>query len=70
VGSTTPTRSLDSFAAFGPVVVIVSVTGVVPAPAAIDAGLKPQFVNACTPEHAKLTAELNAVPPAGTAENV
>jgi hypothetical protein len=70
VRSTAPTGSLDSFAAFGPAVVMVSVTGVVPDPAAIVAGLNPQLANAGNPEHAKLTAALNAVPPTGTAENV
>ena len=44
-------------------------TAVVPAPAAIVAGLKAQLLNAGNPEHAKLTVELNAAPPTGTAEN-
>jgi hypothetical protein len=52
------------------VVVIVSVTAVVPAPAAIDAGLNPQLVNAGRFIHAKLTAELKVPPPTGTAEKV
>jgi hypothetical protein len=59
---------------FGPVVVIVSVTGtgVAPAPAAIDAGLNTQLVNvnAFGVAHAKLTSELNVAPPTGVAENV
>jgi hypothetical protein len=70
VRSTAPTRGFDSFAAFGPAVKIVNVTAVVPAPAAIVVGLNPQLANAGNPEHAKLTAELNAVPPTATAENV
>jgi hypothetical protein len=54
------------------VVVIVSVTGtgVGSVPAAIDAGLNTQFVNAGKLLHAKLTLELNVVPPTGAAENV
>jgi hypothetical protein len=58
------------FAALGPVVEIVSVTVVVPDPVKTDTGLNPQLVRAGKLEHAKLTAELNAAPPAGTAENV
>jgi hypothetical protein len=60
---------------FGPVVKIVSVTAVVPAPAAIDGGLNTQLapgspsVNSGNSEQAKLTVEPN-VPPTGAAENV
>jgi len=57
-------------AAFGPVVETVSVTTVVPAPAATDAGLNPQLLNAGRFAHPKLTAELKAPPPTGAAENV
>jgi hypothetical protein len=57
-------------AAFGPVVEIVSVTAVVPAPAAIDAGLNPQLSSAGRPAHEKLTPDVNVAPPTGTAENV
>jgi hypothetical protein len=64
------TAPLNCPAAFGPVVEIVTVTAVVPAPAAIVAGLKAQLLNAGKPEHPKLTAELNVPPPIGTAENV
>jgi len=56
-------------AAFGPVVLAITVTEVVPAPAAIDAGLKEQLVNDGNPEHPKLTAAPNAAP-SGSAENV
>jgi hypothetical protein len=49
---------------------MVSITVVVPAPAAIDAGLNPQLVNAGKPEHVKFTAVLNIPPPTGAAENV
>jgi hypothetical protein len=65
---------MSSSPEFGPVVEIVSVTRVAPAPAAIDGGLNTQLapgrplVNSGKPEQAKLTAELN-VPPAGAAEN-
>jgi len=52
------------------VVEIVSVTAVVPAPAAIDAGLNPQLLNAGRFAHPKLTPELKAPPPTGAAENV
>jgi len=62
-------RSCDAVPKFGPVVAIVNVTAVVPAPAAIVAGLKAQLLNAGNPEHAKLTVELNAASPTGTAEN-
>jgi hypothetical protein len=55
---------------FGPVVVIVSVTGVVTAPAASEAGLNTQFVNAGWLLHAKLTAELKVALPTGAAENL
>jgi len=55
---------------FGPVVAIVSVTAVVPAPAAIDVGLNPQLVNGGGFVHAKLTAEPKVPPPSGAAENV
>lgn len=55
---------------FGPVVVIDSVTGVVTAPAASEAGLNTQFVNAGWLLHAKLTAELNVPLPTGAAENI
>jgi len=55
---------------YGPVVAIVSVTEVVPAPAAIDVGLKLQLVSAGRFAHAKLTAPLNVAPPIGAAENV
>jgi hypothetical protein len=61
-------RSTARLAEFGPTVAIVSVTAVVPAPAAIDAGLNWQIRSVFT--HVKLTAELNAAPPTGTAENV
>ena len=62
--------SAAGLAELAAVVRIVSVTVVVPAPAAIAAGLNPQLVNAGKPVHPKLTAELKAAPPAGTAENV
>jgi hypothetical protein len=75
--STVPTPCRDSVPKFGPVVEIVTVTGVAPVvPAAIDAGLNsqlapgPPVINGGNPEHAKLTAELNDAPPAGAAENV
>jgi len=55
---------------FGPQVQRDRVTAVVPAPAAIDAGLNPQPVNAGRFAHTKFTAELKVVPPAGAAENV
>jgi len=54
---------------------MVTVTGVVVAPAAIAAGLNTHaapgspLVNAGRPPHEKLTAEPNDAPP-GTAENV
>jgi hypothetical protein len=54
----------------GPQVEIVSVTAVVPAPVAIVAGLKLQFVSAGWFEHVKLTAELKVASPTGAAENV
>lgn len=57
-----PSRAIDC-APFGPVVVTVSVTVVVPAAAASEGGLNPQFVSAGEPEHAKLTAALNVPPP-------
>jgi len=63
-------RDRDCASEFGPIVEIVSVTAVVPAPAAIDAGLNPQLVNAGRLSHPKLTPELNVPPPTGTAENV
>jgi hypothetical protein len=49
---------------------MVSVTPAAPTPAAIDAGLNPQLVNAGRPEHVKFTAVLNVPPPTGAAENV
>ena len=55
---------------YGPVVAMVSVTGVVPAPDAIDTGLKVQLVSAGRFAHAKLTVPLKVAPPAGTAEKV
>jgi hypothetical protein len=60
----------DCVLAFGPVVVIVSATAVVLAPAAIDAGLNTQLVNAGKLLQAKLTLELNVAPPTGAAEDV
>ena len=72
VRSTDLTRVPDG-ARFGPVVVIVSVTAVVPDPAAIVAGLNPQLVVPAGVgrfAHARLTVELKAAPPTGTAENV
>jgi hypothetical protein len=51
------------------VVVIVSVTEVVLAPAEIDIGLNAQLVSAGNPEHANVTFELNALLPIGIAEN-
>ena len=61
----------DGVFEFGPVVVIVSVTAVMPAPAAIEAGLNPQLVNvnAGGTAHAKLTPDVNVAPPTGAAEN-
>jgi hypothetical protein len=70
VRSTAPTRGRDCVPKFGPVVAIVSVTVVVPAPAAIDAGLNPQLVNAGKLAQPKLTAELNDPAPTGVAEKV
>ena len=70
VRSTASTRGRDCVPEFGPVVAIVKVTAVVPAPAAIDAGLNPQLVNAGRLAHPKLTPELKTPPPAGLAENV
>jgi len=60
----------DPVPRFGPAVVIVSATDVVPAPAASVAGANSQVVNAGRPPHAKLMAAARAVPPAGTIENV
>jgi len=66
----------DELPRFGPMVEIVSVTAVVPAPAAIDAGVKPQLapggpvINGGRPAHEKLTDELNVAAPTGAAENV
>jgi hypothetical protein len=65
-----PTRGRACVPKFGPVVVIVSETAVVPVPAAIEAGLNPQFVNAGRFEHANVTVEVNAPPPTGAAANV
>src|ERR1700686_4953011 len=70
VRSAVPTRGRDCVPEFGPVVAIVKVTAVVPAPAAIDVGLNPQLVNAGRFTHPKLTAEEKTVPPTGLAENV
>ena len=70
VRSTAPTRGRDCVPEFGPAVAIVKVTAVVPAPAAIDAGLNPQLVNAGRFAHPKLTPELKTPPPTGLAENV
>ena len=70
VRSTAPTRGRDCVPKLGPVVAIVKVTAVVPAPEAIDAGLNPQPVNAGKFVHPKLTAELNVPLPTGLAENV
>ena len=56
--------------ALGPVVAMVRVTGVVPAPAAKDVGLKLQLVSNGRFAHAKFTAAVNEPPPSGAAENV
>ena len=63
-------RGWDAAPKLGPLVAMVSVTAVVPVPAAIVAGLNAQLVSAGRFEHAKLTVELNDPPPAGNAENV
>jgi hypothetical protein len=63
-------RSDPSLPPFGPVVEIVNVTAVVPAPAAINVGLKLQLVSAGKFAHAKLTAPLNVPPPTGAAEKL
>lgn len=63
-------RGCDAVPKFGPVVTIVSVTAVVPAPTAIDVGLNPQLVNGGGFVQAKLTAELKVPPPTGAAEKV
>jgi hypothetical protein len=69
-------RRTSSGPKFGPVVKIVSVTAVVPAPAVIDGGLNPQLapgsplVNSGNSEQAKLTVEPNVPPPTGAAEKV
>lgn len=55
---------------FGPVVEIVSVTAVVPAPAAIEVGLKLQPVNAGKFAQLKFTAPVKVDPPAGAAEKL
>jgi hypothetical protein len=55
---------------FGPVVEIVTVTGVVPAPAAIEDGLKMQLVKAGRFAQAKATAPVKVEPPAGAAEKL
>ena len=68
--STAATRGRDFVPEFGPVVAIVRVTAVAPAPATIDAGLNPQLVNAGRLVQPKLTPELKTPPPTGLAENV
>ena len=70
VRSTALVRDADPTPKFGPVVEIVSVTAVVPAPTAIDDGLNSHPVNSGRFSQAKLTAELNLTPPTGAAENV
>src|ERR1700722_4970437 len=63
-------RRSDPEPLFGPVVEIVAITEVVPAPAAIEVGLKLQLVSAGRFAHAKVTAPLKVAPPAGVAEKV
>ena len=70
VRSTAAALGFNCVPKFGPVVAIVKVTAVVSAPAAIDAGLNPQLVNAGRLVQPKLTPELKTPPPTGLAENV
>lgn len=58
------------FATYGPVVAIVSVTGVVPAPTAIERGLKVQLDSLGRFAQAKLTVEVNVALPRGAAEKL
>ena len=54
----------------GPVVEMVAVTEVVPAPAVSDAGLKLQLVSAGKLAQANVTAPVNVAPPTGAAEKL
>ena len=63
-------RRSDPEPLIGPVVEIVAVTAVVPAPAASDAGLKPQLVSAGKFAQANVTVPVNVPPPTGAAEKL
>lgn len=55
---------------YGPVVEIVNVTVVVPAPAAIVAGVKAQVDRAGKLPHVKFTVPVKVAAPAGAAEKL
>jgi hypothetical protein len=55
---------------YGPVVAMVSVTAVVPAPAAIAGGVKAQVVRSGKLLHVKFTVPVKVAAPAGAAEKL